>query len=321
MKWFWNQCAIGVAVLACLAPAAADPTYPSKPIRLLVGSGAGSGSDITTRLIGVKLTELTRQSVIVENKPGATGLLAAETLGLNGGDPYQMMWVSGTIISSYLTNPNMKVDVLKDLDPVIQVGDSQLLLLVNRNLPVNSYQELMELFRKNPGKYNYGSTGTGGATHLFMEELNSTEKVKVTHVPYKGTGQALTALLAGEIDMMFATQSIAGSPVRAGQIKAVAISGDKRTPGLPDVPTFKEAGNSRFNSTMISGFMVNGKVDPALVRKLNAWLNQILVMKDVQERLVQIDMTIKAGTPEQFRQVLLDEMSKQKALLSKIDLK
>jgi tripartite-type tricarboxylate transporter receptor subunit TctC len=314
-------CLAGLWAWTAMAPVAADPAYPSKPIRIQVGAGPGSGSDLTARYLGAKLAELAKQSVVVENKAGAAGLLATESVGLNGGDPYQVLWVSGTIVSSYLTNPNMKVDVFKDLEPLIQVGDSQLLLLVKKSLPVNTYQELMALFRQDPGKYNFGSTGMGGATHLYMEEMSASENIRLTHVPYKGTGQALNALMGGEIDIMFSTQSIAGAPIRAGQIKALAITGHKRAVGLPDVPTFKEAGNTVFNATMLSGFMVNAKVDPAVTAKLNGWLNTVLAMKDVQERLELYDMTIKGGSGAQFRQTLIDEMHKQKGLLSKVELK
>ncbi len=304
-----------LSVLSLLTFPADAQGLGEKPIKLVVGFTPGSGADTTSRMIATKLSAVMGKNVIVENKPGAASMLAAEYLGNNGADPAMIMYATGSIITSYLTNPNMKIDVMEDLKPLMHLGDSQLILLINKNLPVKNYQETLALFRASPGKYNYGSTGVGGATHMFMEEFLNSENIKLTHIPYKGTGQAFNALLAGEIDAMFATQSVAGASIRAGTVLGAAVSGNRRAALLDQIPTFKEAGNPTFNSTLLSGYFINAKVDPAVVDEFNRALNQVIAMPDVRSRLEANDMIVAGGTSEDFKSELLEEIRKQKAIL------
>ena len=292
----------GYALMLVSAAAQAQDTapYPSKPIRVLVGFQPGGGSDLLARLIGPKLGERLRQSVVIDNRSGAGGTIAMEITAKLQPDGYTLMVASGSQITNASLFTKVNYDLLKAFAPVSQFTSEPYLWLLRPSLPVNSVRELIALAKLKPGGLTCGSSGTGSSAHLGIELFNSLAGVRLTHVPYKGTGQALIDLLGGQIDMTVAS-AISGAPhMKTGRVRALAVTSLKRSHLFPDLPTIAEGGVPGYEVVGWYGLVAPQGTPTAIIRKLNAEIAAILRTPEVIANLASNGTEAAPSTPQQL---------------------
>jgi tripartite-type tricarboxylate transporter receptor subunit TctC len=265
--------------------AAAQP-FPSKPIRMLVGFSAGGAPDIIARLLGAKLQEGLGQPIVIENRPGAAGNIAADAVAKSAADGYTLLMGNVSLTISVHAASKPPFDVAQDLEPVGMVVSLPLMLVVNSALPVNSVRELIDYAKARPGMLNYGSVGHGGAHHLSGEMLQSMTGVKMVHIPYKGGGAAMQAVLAQEAQLLFLTPLALMPNVRSGRLRALAVTSAKRTSAAPDVPTMAEAGLTGFEVDNWHTLFAPRGTPREITARLNAELNRVLGQADVKQQLL-----------------------------------
>jgi tripartite-type tricarboxylate transporter receptor subunit TctC len=291
-------------------PVAAQDGYPNRPITMLVGFGAGSATDVVARVVATKLWQRLGQRVVVENKTGAAGNIASELATRARPDGYTLLAVASAIA----TNPavsKLNFDTERDLTPIALVGWLPTVLEVNSALPVKTVKEFVEYAKQHPGEINFGSSGTGGSTHLAGELFAMQTGIKLTHIPYRGNAQALTALMGDEIHALFDNMLGATSQASNPRIRLLAISADAQSNLLPNLPTYAEAGFPNYKASILFGFMGPAKMPKAVVDRLNQEINE--VMKDpeiVQQLSTKGGMQLTTGTPGMFASVLHDEIAK-----------
>jgi len=279
--------AVVVAVLAFAASSGAiAQAYPAKPVRILIGQSPGGATDFFARLFALKLNEAWKQPVVVEPRPGAAGSIAAELTAKAAPDGYTLLLSTAgqVVLNPHLTK--LSYDPLTDLTPVAYLAGLSLLLVAHPSVPVKSVKELIALAKARPGSLNHGSGGTGSPAHLAMELLKGKTGTKMTHVPFKGVGPSVTALVAGEIDVSFASISATQSFIRAGRLRALAISTPKRSPALPEVPTVAEAGVPGYQVTSWYGFFGPPGMSADIVNRIHAEVARVLGMPGVRDRIL-----------------------------------
>jgi len=295
------------AALACGTAQAAD--YPTKPIRMLVGFAPGGGTDTTARPIAQKLGDALGQQVIVDNRPGAAGNIATEITANAAPDGYTILMAT---IASLAINPSLysklPFDPEKDLAPVIQAVDSTNILSLHPSVPANSVKELIALAKQKP--LNFGSSGVGGTGHLAGELFNVMAGTTMSHVPYKGGGPAMIDLVAGNIQLVFATAASAVPQMKTGRIKGIAVTTAKRSGLVPDLPTISEAGLKGFDANNWYGIVVPAKTPRPIVNRLNAEVAKILHMPDIKQFLFNQGLDVAPGTPEEFGAYIRSERAK-----------
>ena len=292
---------LGAAMLpiATLAPAQA-PTYPDKPIRIVVPFPVGGVADTFGREIGRKLTEAWGQPVVIDNRPGAGGNIGADIVAKSPPDGYTLVIGNiGTHAVNVSLLPAMPFDTIKDFTPIVHVLDAEGLLVVNPAVAATTVPELIALARAEPAKLSYGSAGVGTTSHLAGEMFKSITKVDIVHVPYKGNVPAITDLLGGQTSMIFATMPTVLPHVRAGKLRALAVLGTARASALPDVPTVAESVPGFEVSNWIGLFGPAG-MPPAIVARLNAEIQKIMRSPEIQKRLETEGAKFVPMTPEQF---------------------
>jgi tripartite-type tricarboxylate transporter receptor subunit TctC len=306
--------AIGLAV-AC-ATAVAQP-FPSKPIRFVVATAAGGASDIVARTVAERMQEGLGQPIVVEAKPGANGNLAAEYVARAAPDGYTMMM--GTIgvmainVSMYRKTP---FDPLTDFTAVAPLVSFSNMLVVRPDLPVKSIKELIEYARANPGKLRYGSPGSGGSPHMAMVVFGQMNNLDLVHVPYKGAAAALNDLIGGHIDMAFSDPLVTTPQVKAGRVRALAVSGPQRLESAPDIPTVAEAGVPGFSVVGWLGIVVPAGTPRDRILMLNAEANKALANPDVRKRLIDNGALITPGTPDDFDKLVRSEHARWKKVVT-----
>ena len=279
---------------------ASAQTYPGKPIRIVVPFAAGDAVDTLARLIGAKLTEALGQPVIVENRAGAGGNLAADAVAKSAPDGYTILLTTNGHAIAPAVYRALSFDPVKDFVPVTQLVASSLLLVTASKLPVASTQELIALAKSKPGRLNYGSTGIGNPLHLTMEMLKSAAGIDVVAVPYKGDAPLNTALIAGEVDMAIVPLATARPHVESGAIRALAVTGAARTALLPNLPTVAESALPGFDSSSWQGFFVPARTPPDVVALIQRETAKILHSPDFRERLKTFGNEPVGSTPEAF---------------------
>ncbi len=289
----------------------AQPTYPSKPIRLIVPFAAGGGSDFVGRLIGQKLTEQMGQTVVVDNRPGAASLVGTQTAMRGAPDGYTLLLADSgfTINIAFFKDP--QYDALKDFDPVSVVAETPYILVVNPGLPYSaSLKDFIAAAKAQPGKLALGSAGSGSGTHMTGELFRLRAGINMTHVPYKSIGPAVSDVVAGQIQSTIATAPVALPLVRAGRLKILAAATPERSKLLPDVPTFAENGVNDVNvSNWYSVMSVGGTPKPVIAR-LHAEIARAVASPEMRERLATAALTPAPNTPEQFRKMVADELQR-----------
>jgi tripartite-type tricarboxylate transporter receptor subunit TctC len=287
--------------------------YPTKPVRIMVPFAPGGGSDFIARFMAQRLTAALGQQVIVENKPGAGGILGIEAGIRSTPDGYTLTLIA----SSYTANPSiykLKFDPVGDITPIIQMSQGPLLVVVNPKLPVKTTKDLIAAAKSKPGQINFASSGQGSTTHMATELFDSMAGIKMNHVPYKGTGPALTETLAGQTDVFFSSIATAMPHVQSGKLRAIAVTGAKRVPALADVPTVAESGVPGYDVILWHGLIGPKGLSRPIVDRLNAEVTKTLKLKETAERLQSDGVAPAGGTPEQ----LLAQIKKEIELWRKV---
>ena len=267
---------------------------------MLVPFAAGGTVDIVARLLGVKLAEELGQPLVVENKGGAGGTIAAAMLAKSPGDGYTLMTMHQGLAFNASLYSNLAYDTLRDLAPIAYVGATPNALVVTDALPVKTVQEFLAYARAHPGGIAYGSGGIGSAGHLSVELLQSLTGTQLTHVPYKGSGPAITDLISGQIQAMLLTMPAVMPYVKGGKVRAIATSGALRSPALPDLPTIAEAGVPGYEYVPWYGMFGPGALPKPLIARLNSAVNRALADAGVREKLAQQGLEVQAMTSDQF---------------------
>ncbi|HTP96868.1 MAG TPA: tripartite tricarboxylate transporter substrate binding protein [Burkholderiales bacterium] len=299
--------ALAIAAGVCCGSAAQD--YPVKPIRFIAPNLPGGPTDILARLLGQKLAESMGQPVVIENRAGAGGNIGTELAAKSPADGYTLVTGNnatfGANVSLY---KNMGFDPIKDFAPVILVASQPNILVVHPSLPVTSVKELIALAKAHPGELNFAGSGMGAAAHLAGELFKSMAGVNIVHIPYKSAGPALTDLIAGQCQLMFATSLSAQPHIHAGKLRALAVTTAQRARSMPELPTVAEAGVPGFEATTWHGVLVPAGTPAAIVNKLNAEIDRALHAPDVHERLGALGAEIIGGTPKAFADYIQREI-------------
>ncbi len=292
------------------APLVRAQNLPSGPVRIIVGFSPGGGTDILARAIGQKLADMWKTQVIVENRAGASGTIAADFVSKQAGDGNTLLMAH--INSQAITPALQKVnyDPAKDFQPIVLVGVTPNLLICNEQQPAKTVRDLVELCRRNPGQVSFGSAGTGSAQHLALEMFMLAAKVKAIHVPYKGSGPMLTDLIGGQVQYSFDTMTAATPHVRSGKAIAIAQTRLQRVPAYANVPTMAESGFPGFEATTWYGLAGPSKMPAAMAKRINEDVNKVMQMPDVVERLNASGAQDGGGSTEKFAEFMAAEQVK-----------
>lgn len=311
MRKPWGALASAL-VLACATalPAARAQTYPAKPIRLVVGFPPGTATDIVARQLSERLTQGSGWTVVVENKVGQAGSLAAAEVARAAPDGYTLLLSANGPLA---TNPNLyanvRYDTLKDFTPIAPLVVLPYVLVVKASSPYQTAQDVVAAARAQPEKLNYSSPGSGSTGHLIGASFAKQTQARYTHVPYKGSAESLTGMLSGSIDMLFETSVVTVPLVRDGKLRPLAVTSAGRIGSLPDVPTLKEAGIA-LEMTAWLGIVAPAGMPPALTRQLNTEITRALQTPALKDRLAQLGAEVNTGSPEEFGAFLKTEFAK-----------
>jgi tripartite-type tricarboxylate transporter receptor subunit TctC len=289
----------------------AQVNYPTKPIRILVGFAAGGNTDIVTRTLAARMQDVLGQPVIVENKPGAGGVVATDFVAKAAPDGYTLLMSSlgpHTISPSLLKSVGF--DPLADLAPISNVTFNALVLMVNPTVPARSVSELINYAKANPGKLNFGSSGVSGTTHLSGEVFNTMTGTKLVHVAFRGGPPAIGALLAGDIQMMFANISDALPQIRGNKVRPLAVTSTKRVPQLPDLPTLAESGLSGYDVGPWNGLVAPAKTPPEIIGKLAEAVQRITREQAFRDKMFEVGSSTIGDSPEQFRNTIRHDITR-----------
>lgn len=303
-------------VVSALAPAKAE--WPNdRPIRVLVGFGAGGGTDIVSRIIAQPLSELLHQTVVVENKVGAGGTIAAEQVARADKDGYTALMTSPAHTVSAAMLKSIRYDAVKDFAPVSWVADSCFVIIARKNLPANDIKGLVALAKATPGKLNYGDVGVGSTQNFTAELLRQRTAMDTKHIPYRSTGAVIAAMLSGELDYGVELAHAVQGQIKAGQVKALAVASPKRWPTLPDVPTVAESGVPGYAVVGWYGWLYPAGTPKAIVDKMNAALAQVLNRPEVREQLAKAGAVVHLSTPAEFATHIAAEVDTWKSVREK----
>ena len=303
----------------CLGCAYAQP-YPAKPVRIIVAAAPGGGTDFVSRLMGARLGEALGQQVIVENRPGAGSTIGYEYGVRAAPDGHTLTMITG----SYSINPSLypiKFDALKDFTPIIWVARGPYVIVVHPSLPVKTTRLLLALAKARPGEITYGSSGQGAIVHLTTELFLHMAGVKMTHVPYKGGGPAMTDLLAGQIQLVFATAPVGLPQAKAGRLRALAVTTAQRLPAEPGIPTAAESGVPGYEVTNWHGLIGPRGLPRPVVERVNGELGKILRLKEMEERLQSDGLAPAGGTPEQLYEQIRKEIDVWRGVVQRAGIK
>ena len=294
-----------------IAAHAQDAAYPNRPIKMLVGFGAGGGTDIAARIMAQKMSEILGQSIVVENRTGASGMIAAEDEAKSAPDGYTLMMGSQT---TYAVAPNLyrkvTLDAAKDFAGVGLTGASPLVLVVNPSFAAHSVKDVIAMAKADPGKINFGTGGLGTTPHMTAELFQYTAGIKMVHVAYRGEAPAINDLLAGQIPLMFANLSAVMGNLKAGTVRALAVTGAHRSPSAPDIPTVAEAALPGFEAETWWGIVAPAGTPQAVLAKLNAAARKALADDDTKKRFADLGMTNGGSSPEELDAYIKSEIAK-----------
>ena len=289
---------------------ASAQSYPAKAVRIVVPFPPGAGADIVTRLIAAKLGSAFGQQFVVDNRAGAAGHIGAEVAAHAAPDGYTLLSTPASIVISRSLYPKLNYDIEKDLDPVVLIASAPFVLVVHPSLPARNVRELIALARAKPGELYYASTGNGGTPHLATEIFKMQAKIDIVHVPYKGTPPAVTDLLSGQVQLMFANTLSVLPHVRSGRLRALAISSIKRSAAAPELPTVAESGMPGFDVSTWFGMLAPRGTPKEIIDRLDGEVRKIVQMADIRARLISQGADPIGSTPEEFRAYLKSELVK-----------
>jgi tripartite-type tricarboxylate transporter receptor subunit TctC len=295
--------------------------YPARPIRLIVPFPPGGGTDITARAVAQKLGERWGQTVVVDNRPGANGTIGVDIAAKSAPDGHTLTMISSSHAVNTSLYPRQPYDLMKDLTPVTQATSQPYVLVINPSVPARSVKELIAVAKAKPGAFNYGSSGTGGISHLAGALLGSLSGTDLVHIPYKGGAPATIDVISGQIQIMFGTLLLNGPHIKAGRLRVLAVTTPQRWPGTPELPTMQEAGVPGFVITQWYGMLAPAKTPQPVVAKLNKEIARILHQPDVKEKLAADGADAVGNTPGEFGAHISSEIAKYAKLVKTIGLK
>jgi len=296
---------------AALAASAMAQQYPARPVRIYIPFTAGSAADIIARALEPQMREKLGQSLIIDNRGGAGGNIAAELTAKSPADGYSVMM--GTVVTHAINlslYSKLPYHPQRDFTPIALVGESPNILVINPYVPAQSIKELIALGKANPGKLNYGSSGSGTTVHLSAELFSVMTGIKMVHVPYKGASEALTALLSGQTDLQFASLSSGIPLVKAGRLRAFAVTGEKRSPSIPEMPTMSEAALPGYAASAWFGLLGPAGMPPAAVTALSNAALASLQTQEVKDRLFASGVELRPMPPDEFTRLIDVEIKK-----------
>ena len=311
--------AVAATVMLAAAPAAAE--WPNdKPIRVVVGFGAGGGTDIVARIVAQPLSELLHQMVVVENKPGAGGSIASAEAAKADKDGYTASMISAGHTVSAVMLKSVRYDAVKDFAPVAEVAEGAFVVVARKDFPANDIKGLVALAKASPGKLNFASVGLGSTQHFAGELLRQMAGIDVKHIPYRGTPGVVAALLAQEVDYAVELVHAVQGQVQAGQLKLLAVGTPTRWPTIPNVPTVAESGVPGYSVTTWYGLVYPAGTPQAIVDKTNAALRQVLARPEIKEQMQKVGAVVHVSTPAEFGKHMADEVDKWKTVRDKAGL-
>jgi tripartite-type tricarboxylate transporter receptor subunit TctC len=302
--------------LIAVKSAIADDAYPTKPIRVVVGFPAGGGSDAVARHISAKVADRLGVPIIVENKPGANGNIAAQYVARSPADGYTVLYNTSSAVLSQHLYAKPGFDIIKDLAPVAYTADIPLILVVNNAVPATTINEFVAYLKANPGKLFYGSTSTGNITHLATVQFLMTVGGNATHVPYKGEAPALIDVMNGQVQFYLGTANGLIPQIKEKKLKALAVTTLKRIDSLPDVPTLAETVVPGMEISAWSGMMAPAKTPPAVIAKLSAEVNKALQDPTLRAKIIATGAEVRGSTPEQYGSFLETELVRWRAVIN-----
>ena len=306
-----------IATLACATQAYAQG-YPAKSVRMVVGFGTGGGTDTLARVLSRKLADTWPQSLVVENRPGADGSIATEIVARSPADGYTLVMVS----NAHTITPfqrKLAYDPVKDFAPVTLVGSNPQLLLLHPSLPAKNLKELIALAKARPNDMAFASSGTGTSPYLAMELLKSVTGIKLTHVPYKGSGPAVIDLVGGHVQLMFGAVSTTLAQLQNGRLRAIAITSPQRWPALPEIPTVAESGIPGFEASSWYGVLAPAGTPAPIVSKLHTDMATAINAPDIRKHLLDLGMSTVANTPREFADVIRNDMARWGKLIRSLE--
>ena len=314
-------CAATWAIAAAGAERDPAPGYPAKPIRLIIPFAPGGGTDITARAIALKLTDLWGQTVVPDNRPGANGTIGVDIATKSAPDGYTLTMISSSHSVNVSLYKKLPYDLVRDLAPITQATSQPYALVIHPSVPAKSVKELIALAKAKPGTLNYGSSGTGGLSHLSGALLCSLAHINLTHIPDKGGAPAMTDVIGGQIQMLFSTILQSHAHIKAGRLRALAVTTAKRSAGAPDLPTMQEAGVPGYEVAGWYGVLAPAKTPQPIIEKLNREIVRILHSPEMAERLEADGSEPVGNTPQQFGAHIRAEIAKWKKVVAEAGIK
>ena len=302
------------------AKGGAEQPYPSKPIRVIVQFAPGGQGDVIARAVATKASESFRQTVLVDNRTGGGGTIAADALVKSNPDGYTFMVNSSSYAANAALYSKRAFDPVNDITSVVLIGESGLIIAVNPSLPVKSVSDLIAHATANPGKLNYGSSGVGGTPHLATELFNQMTNTRMAHVPYKGNVLALNDLISGQLQVLFGSMSNTMPQIRAGRLRGVAVTSAKRMSAAPEYPPVGETVPG-YEAVVWYGLAGPKGVPPAIVARWNSEVNRILQLPDVKERMMGDGMDLAGGPPQRFRDMLVADIARWQRVVKMANVK
>jgi len=309
-----------VAMALCSTVLPAQP-YPSKPIKFMVGFAAGGAADVTARLLAPKLTELLGQQIVIENRGGSGGLLATDAVAKSPPDGYTLLLMPAADAVQPAVRRKLPYDLERDFVPVSRVVYGPWFVVVHPSVPARSAKELVALARAHPGKLNYASSGVGSSAHMANELFNSLARVSITHVPYKGISDGVTATAAGEVDMIFASIPASLPLLNAKRVKALAVTTGQRTPLAPHMPTLHESGVPGYDRSGWYGVIAPANVPRDIVTRLNAAIVKIVNLPEMKDAFMKQGLDPAPSTPDEFGSFIRNEVAQNIKLVKAAGIK
>jgi len=322
-SWILFGLLLGLAVAVNLPAANGQTTrYPDKPVKIFVGFAAGGGTDVAARILAQKLTETLGQSVMVENRPGASGMIAAETLAKSAADGYTLMMGSQTTLAvAPALYRKFSIDAARDFVAVAPAGVSPSVLVVHPSMPVRSVKELIALGKAKPGAINFGSGGLGTTPHMAGELFSLQAGIKMVHVAYRGEAPAINDLLGGQLDLIFANLSAVIGNVKAGSLRALAVTSAQRAASAPDIPTIAEVALPGFEAATWFALVAPAGTPRDIVLRLNSEVTRLVGQAEVRQRFADLGMTVDAATPDALDGYIKTEIAKWSKVIKDADIR
>lgn len=316
---FWRVFAIFLT--GCLYSGASNAqntvaNYPNKVVTLVVPFTSGSGSDTISRIVGPKLSERWKQPVIVDNRAGASGNIGTDHAAKSAPDGYTILMAIDTITMTPAVYKTLPYDPLKDLDPIARIASSSYALAVNNDVPAKNVAELIKYIKSKPGLLNYGSPGNGTPHHLTMELIKNLKGLEITHVPYKGISNATTDLIGGQVQVMMATFNSLVPFAKAGKLRLLAVTGNKRSELMPDIPTFTEQGMSEFDNLYTwYGVLVPAKTPKDIQQKIYNDYVSVMKLPEVEKQLNDVGISVRLANGEELKQIMQNDIARWKKVV------